>query len=227
MHETSPTDRLACAILIGEQALNKAVDLLVEAGFATEHIRVLWQHGQDDSSEQDHGTSEVHDPDADSDSGASRSEPYAEHADQDEHEGEDEPDDLSEAAVVLRTGVRRMLPIGAALGAMATGVMVWFDGNPTQPLLPQLMTAAATGAFLGGMAGLVMGLGHWQHVIDLPAHYTGDPPTLIAVDVVAQGREPEALSAFAGAGARDITVCSSHEAEQLVRALSSRAVERA
>lgn len=219
MQESHP-DRLACAILIGEQALNKAVDLLVEAGFATEHIRILWRHALDDDDPADTSAAESP-PDGNADPVRTVGQ-----ADQEDDNDDAPSDDLSEAAVVLRTGVRRMLPIGAALGVLGADALVWFDGNPAQALIPQLVTAAATGAFLGGMAGLVLGLGHWQHFIDLPAHYTDASPTLVAVDVVAQGREPEALSAFQGAGASDITICSSLEAEQLVRALSLKALGR-
>jgi len=180
----SPRDRLACAILPGEQAIQKAVASLVEAGFASESISVIW---------------------------------CAETDDEDDAAPEQEVAELDEAPVSLRTGIRRLLPIGGGLGALGGVVLVWFTGDPTAPYVPQLITAVATGAFLGAMSGIVLGLGYWEHFVDLPALDRPDRPLLVAVDVVAQGREPEACKALSEAGAQAVKVCTREEAEQLVR----------
>ena len=184
MQVPSPTDRLACAILPGEQAIQKAVASLVEAGFATECISVIW---------------------------------CAETDDEDDAAPEQEVAELDEAPVSLRTGIRRLLPIGGGLGALGGVVLVWFTGDPSAPYVPQLITAVATGAFLGAMSGIVLGLGYWEHFVDLPALDRPDRPLLVAVDVVAQGREPEACKALSEAGAQAVKVCTREEAEQLVR----------
>jgi len=180
----SRTDRLACAILPGEQAIQKAVASLVEAGFASESISVIW---------------------------------CAETDDEDDAAPEQEVAELDEAPVSLRTGIRRLLPIGGGLGALGGVVLVWFTGDPSAPYVPQLITAVATGAFLGAMSGIVLGLGYWEHFVDLPALDRPDRPLLVAVDVVAQGREPEACKALSEAGAQAVKVCTREEAEQLVR----------
>jgi len=194
----SSTDRLACAVLSGEKAIQRAVTLLVEAGFATESISVVWR--------QEPGPSDPPDP-VDTPLPLTGRGP-AEDA---------EDDDLDEAPVRLRTGVRRFLPIGAALGAAAGIFLVWFDGDPTAPLVPQIITAVVTGGFLGAMAGIVLGLGQWEHFVDLPEDERVDRPLLIAVDVAAQGREPEARAALSEAGAASVKVCTREEAEELVR----------
>src|SRR5690606_39231921 len=134
------------------------------------------------------------------------------------------PDDLDEAPVVLRTGMRRFLPIGAALGAVGGGLWMWFDGNPAAPLVPQIITAVATGGFLGAMSGIVLGLGQWEHFVELPDD-RADRPLLIAVDIAAQGGEPEARTALGGAGAALVKVCTREEAEQFVRGASAGAAE--
>jgi hypothetical protein len=185
----SPTDRLACAILPGEQAIQKAVASLVEAGFATECISVIWLAKGDEGDEGDEGDVEQE----------------RQHA------------ELDEATVSLRTGIRRLLPIGGALGAVGGAVFVWFTGDPTAPFVPQLITGAATGSFLGAMSGIVLGLGYWDHVVELPPLHSAEQPVLVAVDVVAQGREPEACRALSDAGAKAVKVCTREEAEQLVR----------
>ena len=184
MQAPSRTDRLACAILPGEQAIQKAVASLVEAGFASESISVIW---------------------------------CAETDDEDDAAPEQEVAELDEAPVSLRTGIRRLLPIGGGLGALGGVVLVWFTGDPSAPYVPQLITAVATGAFLGAMSGIVLGLGYWEHFVDLPALDRPDRPLLVAVDVVAQGREPEACKALSEAGAQAVKVCTREEAEQLVR----------
>ena len=95
--------------------------------------------------------------------------------------------------------------------------MMWFSGDPNTPFVPQLITSLATGSFLGAMTGIVLGLGYWDHFVDLPALESPDLPLLVAVDVVAQGREPEACKALSEAGAQAVKVCTREEAEQLVR----------
>ena len=185
MQAPSPTDRLACAILPGEQAIQKAVASLVEAGFATECISVIWCAESDES---------------DDDDGA-----------------EQELNELDEATVSLRTGIRRLLPIGGGLGALGGALLVWFSGDPSTPFVPQLITSVVTGSFLGAMTGIVLGLGYWEHFVDLPPLESPDHPLLVAVDVVAQGREPEACKALSEAGAKAVKVCTREEAEQLVR----------
>lgn len=196
MQAPSSTDRLACAVLIGEKAIDRAVTLLVEAGFATESISVVWRAELGSSHETD--TDDTPGPDA-------------------EPAEEPEPEELDEAPVLLRTGVRRFLPIGAALGALGGVLLVWFDGNPSSPLVPQIITAVATGGFLGAMGGIVLGLGQWQHFVDLPENARADRPLLITVNVAAQGREPEARAALSEAGAALVKVCTREEAEELVR----------
>ena len=198
MQAPSPTDRLACAILPGEQAIQRAVESLVEAGFATESISVIWCAETDEPDEPD-----------ESDADAS--------AEQEQQEAE-----LDEATVSLRTGIRRLLPIGGGLGALGGAILVWFSGDPTTPLVPQLITGVATGAFLGAMSGIVLGLGYWDHFVDLPPLHSADRPLLVAVDVVAQGREPEACRALSEAGATAVKVCSREEAEKLVREATGR-----
>jgi len=182
----SPTDRLACAILPGEQAIQKAVASLVEAGFASESISVIWCAETDETDDDDDAAPE-------------------------------EVAELDEAAVSLRTGIRRLLPIGGGLGALGGAALVWFSGDPTTPFVPQLITSIATGSFLGAMTGIVLGLGYWEHFVDLPALESPDLPLLVAVDVVAQGREPEACKALSEAGAQAVKVCTREEAEQFVR----------
>jgi len=186
----SPRDRLACAILPGEQAIQKAVASLVEAGFASESISVIWCAEADDTHETDGDDTALPEP---------------------------EVVELDETTVSLRTGIRRLLPIGGGLGALGGVVLVWFTGDPSAPYVPQLITAVATGAFLGAMSGIVLGLGYWEHFVDLPALDRPDRPLLVAVDVVAQGREPEACKALSEAGAQAVKVCTREEAEQLVR----------
>ena len=53
MQASSPTDRLACAILNGEKAIQRAVTLLAEAGFAAESISVVWCPEHEPSDEPD------------------------------------------------------------------------------------------------------------------------------------------------------------------------------
>jgi len=195
---TTSTDRLACAILTGEKAIHRAVTLLVEAGFATESLSVVWRVERDPNEEP-----EATEPNAD----AGTTEP-------DETE---EPDELDEAPVTLRTGVRRFLPIGAVLGALGGILVTWFAGDPKTPLVPQIITALFTGGFLGAMGGIVLGLGQWDYAVELPESVEADRPLLIAVDVAAQGREPEACAALKEAGAALVKVCTREEAEQFVR----------
>ena len=110
-----------------------------------------------------------------------------------------------------------MLPIGAALGVLGGLVLVWLDGDPSSPLVSQLATGTATGGFLGAMAGIVLGLGHWEHFVDFPARDLDGHSMLVVVDVAAQGREEEAKKALRAAGAASVEVCTSEAAQALVR----------
>jgi hypothetical protein len=175
VQHASSTDRLVCAVLIGGAQVNKAVGLLVEAGFATESILVLLSR----------------------------------------HEEEDD-DEEDRVVVGLRTGVRRTLPIASALGALGGIGLALHDGNPASPLVAQLVTGLATGGFLGAMAGIVMGLGHWQHFVDFPDIEIKTQPMLVAVDLAAQGREAEARGALNEAGAKSVEICGSREARKLL-----------
>lgn len=207
MTAPSSTDRLACAVFTDDKAIQRAVALLAEAGFAAESISVVWclEHEPSEEPDSDHAPAPLTGPGAPEDSDAG-------------------PDDLDEAPVVLRTGMRRFLPIGAALGAVGGGLWMWFDGNPAAPLVPQIITAVATGGFLGAMSGIVLGLGQWEHFVELPDD-RADRPLLIAVDIAAQGREPEARTALGEAGAALVKVCTREEAEQFVREASAGAAE--
>jgi len=196
----TPTDRLVCAVFTDEKAVQHAVTLLVEAGFAAESISVVWRQEREPSEEADSKRAPTPLAGAGSTS-----------------EADDAPDDIEEATVALRTGVRRFLPFGAALGAVGGALFVWFDGDPAAPFVPQVITALATGGFLGAMAGIVLGLGQWEHFVELPESDPTDRPLLIAVDVAAQGREPEARAALGQAGAARVKVCTREEAEQVVR----------
>lgn len=211
MQASSPTDRLACAILTGEKAVQRAVALLAEAGFAAESISVVWC--------PEHEPSDEPDPE---DTPAPLPGPGAAGTTDD---ADDELDDLDEAPVVLRTGVRRFLPICAALGALGGALLVWFDGDPAAPFVPQIITAVATGSFLGAMGGIVLGLGQWEPFVELPDDEQPPRPLLIAVDIAAQGREPEALAALGEAGAALVKVCTREEAEQFVREASAGAAQ--
>ncbi|HEY6725298.1 MAG TPA: hypothetical protein VI197_14785 [Polyangiaceae bacterium] len=206
MQAQSPTDRLACAVFSGEKAIQRAVSLLVEAGFATESISVVWcrEHDPSDEPDSERAPTPL--------SGTGRAQ-----------DADDEADDVDEAPVVLRTGVRRFLPIGAALGALGGALLVWFDGDPAAPFVPQVITALATGGFLGAMGGIVLGLGQWEHFVELPESEPPGRPLLIAVDIAAQGREPEARAALGEAGAALVKVCTREEAEQFVREASESA----
>jgi len=204
------TDRLACAVLNGEKAIHRAVTLLVEAGFATESLSVLWRVERDPSEEP-----EATEPNADA--GDTETGDAEEPNELDELDELVELDELDEAPVTLRTGVRRFLPIGAALGALGGILLTWFAGDPKTPLIPQIITALFTGGFLGAMGGIVLGLGQWDHSVELPDDGQADRPLLIAVDVAAQGREPEACAALKQAGAALVKVCTREEAEQFVR----------
>ena len=199
MQAPSPTDRLACAILTGEKAVDRALTALVEAGFATESISVVWYTPPEpeDAPDQDNTLAPL------VGSGAGDSEA--------------EPTEFDEAQVTLRTGVRRFLPIGAGVGALGGILVVWFGGDPATPIVPQVITSIATGGFLGAMLGIVLGLGQWEHGVDLPDDDPADRPLLIAVDVAAQGREPEACAALSASGAASVKVCTREEAEQLLR----------
>lgn len=213
MQAPNSTDRLACAIFTGEKSIHRAVTLLVEAGFATESLSVVWCVGRDPSDEatdddtpsaESSPTGDAEGGDADTDAGEEPDEP-------------DEPDELDEAPVTLRTGVRRFLPVGAALGALGGILVTWFAGDPKTPLVPQIITALFTGGFLGAMGGIVLGLGQWDYAVELPDDKQADRPLLITVDVAAQGREPEASAALKQAGAALVKVCTREEAEQFVR----------
>ena len=207
MQAPTSTDRLACAILTGEKAIHRAVTLLVEAGFATESLSVVWRVERDPSEEP-----EATEPNADA--GDTETGDTEEPDDSDDSE---EPDELDEAPVTLRTGVRRFLPIGAALGALGGILVTWFAGDPKTPLIPQIITALVTGGFLGAMGGIVLGLGQWDYAVELPESNQADRPLLIAVDIAAQGREPDACAALKEAGAALVKVCTREEAEQFVR----------
>ena len=173
MQQNNPTDRLVCAVFTGDKGVESAVEQLVEAGFASQSIRILLCEA-----------------------------------------GADEP---SEIPVQLRTGIRRVLPIGAALGAAGGSLFTVFGGDPSVPLAAQLATSLATGAFLGAMTGIVLGLGHWGHFVDLPASERGARGMLVTVDLVAQGREATARQALLQAGATSIDVCSNADAFELAR----------
>lgn len=128
--------------------------------------------------------------------------------------GADEP---SEIPVRLRTGIRRVLPIGAALGAAGGSLLTVFGGDPSVPFVPQLAASLATGAFLGAMTGIVLGLGHWSHFVELPDNEGEDRGMLVTLDLVAQGREATARQALIRAGATSVEVCSSAGAFELAR----------
>jgi len=61
----------------------------------------------------------------------------------------------------------------------------------------------------------------------LPDDDRADRPLLIAVDVAAQGREPEACAVLTASGAALVKVCTREEAEQLVREAATSSVNGA
>lgn len=129
-------------------------------------------------------------------------------------EGDPEP---SEIPVQLRTGIRRVLPIGAILGALGGSLLTVYGGDPSVPLAAQLATSVTTGAFLGAMTGIVLGLGHWSYFVDLPDAEGEERGMLVTVDLVAQGREATARQTLLQAGATSVDVCSSVGAFELAR----------
>ncbi len=179
MQNVIEPDRLACAVFNGEKAVEKAVEHLVEAGFASESIHVLLGHAV----------------------------------------GE-EP---SEIAVRIRTGVRQVLPWAALLGALGGAVVAFFDGISDTPLPNQLVTGVAMGGFLGAMAGIVLGLGHWQHFVDFPDLELDGTPLWLVVDLASEGRETTARLALASAGAEEVRICSSDDLTDLTASGKPRA----
>ena len=85
------------------------------------------------------------------------------------------------------------------------------------PLAAQLATSVTTGAFLGAMTGIVLGLGHWSYFVDLPDAEGEERGMLVTVDLVAQGREATARQTLLQAGATSVDVCSSAGAFELAR----------
>jgi hypothetical protein len=167
--------QLACAILTSDTAVFRAIGSLVEAGFATESIRVLLSDGD---TEQD------------------------------------------ELQVQLRTGIRRMLPIGAIVGLLG-GIALVLHGGQTGPQLgAQLVAGAATGGFLGALTGIVLGLGHWEHFVDLPDTGTEVHPMLVAVELGGSERGKVAEQAFRSAGADQLRFCSDDEAWDFIEGAS-------
>ena len=173
MQNTSTDRRFACAVMTGQKPVAQAIELLIEAGFGSEAIRVLLA-------------------------------------------GADEDED--ELYVQLRTGVRRALPIAAMLGALAGLLFAFYDTSTNIALPARLVTGFATGGFLGAMAGIVLGLGHWEHFVELPEDDGIDHSIVIAVELAASERAPAALAALAGAGGTSTALCSDEEAWELVEA---------